>query len=55
MYTAFTRYASGASPTPRWEETSQTHPFLILKLKKMGFGEYFPRVGLGDSPFAKQN
>ena len=35
---AHTRYASGASPAPRWEEASQTHPFLNFK-KKGVWGE----------------
>ena len=27
-------------------------PFFILKTEKKGFGEIFPRVGLGDNPVA---
>ncbi len=42
------RYASGLPPTPAWEETSQTHPFLNQKNK--GFGEFIPQMGVGDNP-----
>ena len=39
---------------PAWEETSQTHPCLVLMIKKEGFGEFRPRASVGGSPFAKQ-
>ena len=39
---------------PHWGINLQTSSFSIFKIKKKGFGETFPRMGVGDSPLAKR-
>ena len=49
------RFASGLLPTTRLGGDLPNPPFFILKTEKKGFGESFPRVGLGDNPVAIAN